>query len=765
MKKKLILLQLFLPIILLGQFNINTSYTPQQLVEDYLIGPGITVSNVTYRGQLQQFAYFSNGNTTALGMDEGIILCTGNATQINQSGNIQMSTGLGGNGVPELDAIINNPTYDTNDGAVLEFDFIPQDTMLSFYYIFGSEEYPEFVCSSFNDIFAFLISGINPAGGMYVDENIALIPGTSLPVAINTVNSGVPGGSYPASGCTSLAYSSLYVNNNNSSQKPVFDGFTVPLVAIAKVIPCQTYHIKLCIADVSDGVWDSGVFLKRNSFMTNQPVINIASPYASQDTMYEGCSPIEITISHPDPVPYPTNIYLGLSGTATIGTDCSNLPSIVTIPADSTSVTYTLYAYSDTLDEGDESIIIVIGGYCGIISSDTIWIKDNPFKVYLSDSEICEGDVPVTLTPTVVEGKYPLSFLWNTGATLGSIAVYPDSTTNYSVTVTDSLSCNATAEATITVNPLPNVFISPDDTSVCGGSSVDLIAYGADNYIWSNGFSGDTLTISPYNSTTYYVTGTTEAGCTNSAQATIDIIPYPNIVISASPPAICVGESSKLRASGADNFVWNTGDSTNQIIVAPEITTNYNVTGYIQSCSQTANITLEVYPSPDVILTVSETHILQGDVIELQAEGAIDYQWYGNNSISCLNCDIITAAPKFSDEICVVGFNSNCTDTACAYIEVDPCEIFIPNAFTPIKNDLNDTWQISTQCPIGIGELRIFDRWGKQIFYTTNITDSWDGTYNGERVKPGVYSYKILFSYYHTPTIYYTYQGSIMVLE
>jgi len=764
MKKKLIFLQLFLPIILLGQLNINTSYTPQQLVEDYLIGPGITVSNVTYRGQLSQFGFFSNGNNTALGMNEGIILCTGNATQIAQSASSFMSNSLGGNGVPELDSIINNPTYDTNDGAVLEFDFIPQDTMLSFYYIFGSEEYPEFVCSSFNDIFAFLISGINPLGGMYVDKNIALIPGTNLPVAINTVNSGSPGSSYPASGCTSLSYSSLYVSNN-SYQQPVFDGFTVPLVAIAKVIPCQTYHIKLCIADVSDGAYDSGVFLKRNSFITNQPVINIASPYASQDTIYEGCAPIKISISHPDPVPVPTNVYLGLSGTATIGDDCTNLPSVVTIPADSTSVTYTLYAYPDALNEGDESIIIVIGGFCGIISSDTIWIKDNPFKVNLSDTIICENEGPITLNPTIIDGNQPYSFIWNTGATSSNITVSPNSTTVFSVTVTDSLSCNATAEATITVNPLPNVSINPEDTTICRGNDVSLVVSGADNYIWSNGNTDETLVVTPNSTTTYSVTATNLFNCSNSAKATINVIPMPELVISASPPAICVGESTRIRASGADNYVWNTGDSTNQIIVAPEITTSYTVTGFIENCNVTNGITIEVYPTPDVILTVSQTHILQGDIIDLQAEGAIDYRWYGDNSISCLNCDIITAAPKFSDEICVVGFNSNCTDTACVYIEVDPCEIFIPNAFTPIKNDLNDTWQISTQCPIDIGELRIYDRWGKQIFYTTNLADSWDGTYNGEKVKPGVYSYKILFSYSHTPTIFYTYQGSIMIVE
>ncbi|HPZ61050.1 MAG TPA: choice-of-anchor L domain-containing protein [Bacteroidales bacterium] len=114
-----------------SQLYINTSYIPQQLVEDFLIGPGITVSNVTHRGQLQQFAYFSNGNSTVLGMDEGIILCTGTASNIAQNGSSFMSNSLGGLGVTELDSIVS--PYTTNDGAVLEFDFIPLDTLLTFY--------------------------------------------------------------------------------------------------------------------------------------------------------------------------------------------------------------------------------------------------------------------------------------------------------------------------------------------------------------------------------------------------------------------------------------------------------------------------------------------------------------------------------------------------------------------------------------------------------------------------------------------------------
>jgi len=163
-------------------------------VQNYFIGGGVTVNNVQFHGALtstgatcNQIAYFSNGNSTSLGMDAGIVITTGCVGDVPQSGSAFMSTDLPLAGVPELTSLAGAQTY---DGAVLEFDFVSLDNQVSFTYIFGSEEYPEYVNAGFNDIFAFFITGPNPSGGNYNNTNIALIPGTTTPVSIDNVNSG-----------------------------------------------------------------------------------------------------------------------------------------------------------------------------------------------------------------------------------------------------------------------------------------------------------------------------------------------------------------------------------------------------------------------------------------------------------------------------------------------------------------------------------------------------------------------------------------------
>ena len=209
--------------------------TPNYLVNNVLLGGGIVVSNQSFIGDPNQIGFF-NGINSNVGIDSGIVLSSGNVYDLVGPNNIgSTSTSYLLPGDPTLDAIIAPDP--TNDAAVLEFDFVPTSDTISFKYVFGSEEYLEFV-NSFNDAFGFFLTGPNPAGGMYVDQNLAIVPGTAnTPVTINNVND--------------VVNSAYYVDNGDGFTAPQntdptviqFDGFTTPLTAFAAVNCGDTYHI------------------------------------------------------------------------------------------------------------------------------------------------------------------------------------------------------------------------------------------------------------------------------------------------------------------------------------------------------------------------------------------------------------------------------------------------------------------------------------------------------------------------------------------
>lgn len=269
--------------------NSNT-FTEFDLLE-LLLGEGIQANSLTFNGVSLQRGFFDASNTN-LEINEGIILATGNifvatgpndlsnATQPEDSGcgtpaDPPPFSGPGGlcrPGDSDLDNILSSTTM-SFDAAVFEFDFIPSFNTLLLDYVFASEEYPEYVCSEFNDVFAFLLSGPNPNGGSYNKTNLARIPGTNLPVAINTINPGTVGASGTSFGCTggagSLNFSDLYVDNAGGTSVQ-FDGFTTKLQMTAPVIANEFYTIKIAIADAGDGVLDSAVFLEGHSFKSVQ---------------------------------------------------------------------------------------------------------------------------------------------------------------------------------------------------------------------------------------------------------------------------------------------------------------------------------------------------------------------------------------------------------------------------------------------------------------------------------------------------------------
>jgi hypothetical protein len=178
----------FGPGVVNAQLAVNESVTNAQavsLVENVFVGNCVTVSNVTFTGFANgatqgAVGSFSNGNTTNLGLDDGIVLTSGRASIAagpNNSGSASFNNPSTGDA--DLTAIIGVNTF---DAAVLEFDFVPVSNTISFRYVFGSDEYSEYVNAGFNDVFGFFISGPGIAGPFSGGaENIALLPSTIIP--------------------------------------------------------------------------------------------------------------------------------------------------------------------------------------------------------------------------------------------------------------------------------------------------------------------------------------------------------------------------------------------------------------------------------------------------------------------------------------------------------------------------------------------------------------------------------------------------------
>lgn len=229
-----------------SQLFIDTSYTAEQMIMDFFDNDDVTVSNVTFQGDPLQIAYFEAANTD-IGVNTGILLSTGSVIGIDTAAQYFYSTSFSGDGHPLLESLAGGLSF---DAAVIEFDIeLNADGMFNFEYVFGSEEYPEYVFSSFNDVFGFFVEGITPVSNT---QQIALVPGDTIPVAINNVNDQLNSQYY-------LNYEAM------NGQHVVFDGLTVPLQANFEGSTGNVFHVVVGVTDIGDQIFDSGVFIGTES--------------------------------------------------------------------------------------------------------------------------------------------------------------------------------------------------------------------------------------------------------------------------------------------------------------------------------------------------------------------------------------------------------------------------------------------------------------------------------------------------------------------
>jgi gliding motility-associated-like protein len=765
------------PFLAFSQLMTSTASTPTALVQNTLLGPGVQLLSVSYNGDPQAIGRFTAFGTN-LGINEGIVMTTGTVLN-NGSGphgpNNSPSSGVNNNrpGYTPLNNILGANL--TNNAAILEFTFIPYADTVRFKYVFGSEEYREWVDSKFNDIFAFFISGpgipLGPGGGAM---NIAKLP-NGTPVTINNINDGteylVP--SYQPA-CNNCAY----FNYNGGGSHIQYDGFTKPLEAFAKVECGKTYKLVIAIADVNDGIFDSGIFLEANSLTSKEPITITQQlsyeAFGDPKMMAEGCVSSTVTLNRTSGnINVPLTIPITVTGTATAVADYTNIPSSVTFAAGQTSLQFTFSALEDGIVEGIETLNLnfTLIDPCGNATQKVLNLTINdvqPLTVQVDPVTIeCAGDA-ADLIANIAGGSGPYTYAWSTGSTDSVITVNPMVTTTYTVSVIDFClltTVTVTVTVTVPINPPLVATPSPNITEICpyvpktifvtptGGS-------GTYTYQWYGGL--DTLgtqatqDVLPSTTTTYIVVVTDKCGETTTTQVTYTITSPPLLIQVSLGKTVCPGDSVLLSVSatggyGQYYYDWiGTGKTSSSIWVNPMTTTTY-VIAVSDEC-QTFDVRDEIVITvikPVANFQIVSSPIFDGLPITFQnlTSGGVSYQWtFGDGNSSTMVHPNNTY--NYPDTYIVTLIATNvlgCKDTLSRPIKISQEHyIYVPNAFTPDGNKFNNVFYATT---VNIKELnvKIFNRWGETLYESNEVRFIWDGTYNGVIVKDDVYVYKIKY--------------------
>lgn len=761
---------IFLPQLSRAQLITNNSLNPQGLVQNILLGNGVTVSNVTYNGSPAAIAQFTAANTT-LGINSGIVMTTG--TTLPNGDGPQGPNDASGAGVDNnmggfnllSQAIQGTQTY---NAAILEFDFIPYADTVRFKYVFGSDEYPEFAPpnnTTYNDVFGFFISGPGITGF----QNIAKLPNGAV-VSINNVNT-----------ITNPFY---FVNNGDGNTSPYnqspqyiqYDGFTKVLEAISKVQCGQTYHLILAIADVGDGQWDSGIFLEANSLSTITPVeiehTLSQQVFANPDWMAEGCVTTTVTLTRQSNLNQNLTIPVQLSGTATNGLDYSGIPSSISFPPGQTTVSFNIQSLTDALVEGLETLTLTfpLTDPCGNVTPLVLdlWIQDNqPMQVTLTSSSItCPGD-PVTINSQISGGVQPYTYQWSTGQNTGSITFVPATSQTVWLAVSDActgIPAYDTILVTVPILSPMTILTSPDITEICpyipatlgvqvsGGSGQYTYLWTTNNVLSS---TTDSLLVNPGSSSMYLITATDNCGNTIQDSVSYTILSPPLVLQTNGPFQICPGDSVALlvtASGGYGNYYynWSTTATTPQITVAPQNSTSY----FVQVSDECQTFSVAAVAMVQVVKPLANFYIMSQDPMQglpVQFENASlnawSYTWaFGDGNGSFLVNPTHTYTQPGAYEIMLIATNQEgCIDSISKWIDIAPERyIYLPNSFTPDGDGLNEYFYGRF---IGLMSARfyIFNRWGEEVFFSDQLNFVWDASYEGVPVQDGTYTWYLIY--------------------
>ena len=564
------------------------------LVDNILLGGGVTASNHAYQGESAQVGWF-NATNTNLGIDSGIVMCTGDIYALDP---------VVGSSFPILPNVVTDPDLLTvansvpgmigqsfsvssiNDVATLEFDFIPTSDSLDFRYVFGSQEYFAWENTSYNDVFGFFLSGPGIAGP-YLNGaiNLAVVPNTTppLPITISSINSVTP-----------INQQYFVDNQNGLGVIADADGFTTVLTARALVQCGEVYHIRLTIADGSDQGLSSYVWLEAGSF--SSPLLDVVDDLGIDSTIMNIPCNSSILLTANGGV---GASYQWFDSTATvIGTDsflfastglywieassfgCPVMSDTLRVveqdsPSFDFGLDYTIpcntfttidpvvsgglgnafYTYSWSNNSTDSSIIVNEGSYwlqvddgTGCFYRDTINITEDiaPTATINGGGSVCDDGTTVDVSFSF-NGLLPWNLTYTNGTISQTVNNIP--TNNYLLEtsaagqydievandVNDCIADILGASVDVIINPLPVAQITPNDITLYIGDEIDLTAGEYTYYEWYN--QNDTLLsteqiLTVTDSGVFYIWVEDENGCTDISElATVRAVPLTQLFI------------------------------------------------------------------------------------------------------------------------------------------------------------------------------------------------------------------------------------------
>lgn len=540
-KKYFLLLLIFITSFSFSQtITTSESYTPTQLVQDVLFNTSCaTISNVSVSGGNfvsgeQSFGYF-NSNGTSFPFADGIILSTGKIANAQGPNSFISDDGgsMGWTGDSDLNQALG--VTNTLNATILEFDFIPLGSQISFDYIFSSEEYHGTATCQYSDGFAFLLKAVGDTNY----QNLALIPNTNIPVKVTSVHPEIPGG------CS--AQNEQYFESFNDVNHPTnFNGQTKILTAQANVIPGTTYHIKLVIADEGNYRYDSAIFLKGSSFSFGVD-LGQDRKIATNDAV---CPNEMLTLNASSPSA--TNYQWNFNGNPIIGATNSTLAFNPPYSSAQNGLYSVDVTYSATCTVTSE-IVLEFAPELVINQQNYSFCDDDSIQNGIRITDL--NDITSTLF-TNLPTYYTVAYYENTTSTTALPFSYQN-TTPFSQVIYAKIansSCYAAIPVTLNILTFDEIFV--DETiGICDGTSATLTAdNGFVSYLWNTGATSESISVATQG--TYTVEIENANGCKKTKSFTVvvsEIATIEDIIVTG----FDTESSAEIIVSGNGDYLYS----------------------------------------------------------------------------------------------------------------------------------------------------------------------------------------------------------------